>query len=147
MCLPQQSHKGGTTIPKLQKKKEKEKRRIRLKDWFDLVAHGLQPIRLLCPWGFFRQDYWSGSPFPSPRDLPNPGIEPKSPASQTDALPSEPPGKSKHLTVDLYSIKMGPSSGCMCTGYISLFQRSIHERTLRILEIIIPQLFNIKTLF
>ena len=43
--------------------------------------------------GFSRQEYWSGLPFPSPEDLPNPGIEPGSPALQTDALPSEPPGK------------------------------------------------------
>ena len=42
--------------------------------------------------GFSRQEYWSGLPFPSPGDLPNPGIEPGSPALQTDALPSEPPG-------------------------------------------------------
>ena len=40
--------------------------------------------------GFSRQEYWSGLPFPSPGDLPNPGIEPGSPALQTDALPSEP---------------------------------------------------------
>ena len=43
--------------------------------------------------GFSRQEYWSGLPFPSPADLPDPGIEPRSPALQTDALPSEPPGK------------------------------------------------------
>ena len=43
--------------------------------------------------GFSRQGYWSGLPFPSPGDLPNPGIEPGSLALQTDALPSEPPGK------------------------------------------------------
>ena len=43
--------------------------------------------------GFPRQEYWSGLPFPSPGDLPNPGIEPGSPALQTDSLPSEPPGK------------------------------------------------------
>ena len=43
--------------------------------------------------GFSRQEYWSGLPFPSPGDLPNPGIEPRFPALQTDALPSEPPGK------------------------------------------------------
>ena len=43
--------------------------------------------------GFFRQEYWSGLPFPSP-DLPNPGIEPGSPTLQADALPSKPPGKS-----------------------------------------------------
>ena len=41
---------------------------------------------------FSRQEYWSGLPFPSPGNLPNPGIEPRSPALQADALPSEPPG-------------------------------------------------------
>ena len=45
--------------------------------------------------GFSRQEYWSGLPFPSPGDLPYPGIEPRSPALQADALTSEPPGKSK----------------------------------------------------
>ena len=43
--------------------------------------------------GFSRQECWSGLPFPSPGDLPNPGIELSSPALQADALPSEPPGK------------------------------------------------------
>lgn len=42
---------------------------------------------------FFRQEYWSGRPFPSPTDLPDPGIEPGSPALQVVSLPSEPPGK------------------------------------------------------
>ena len=41
---------------------------------------------------FSRQEYWSGLPFPSPEDLPNPGIKPGSPALQADCLPSEPPG-------------------------------------------------------
>ena len=41
--------------------------------------------------GFSRQEYWSGLPFLSPGDLPDPGIEPSSPALQADALPSEPP--------------------------------------------------------
>ena len=41
---------------------------------------------------FSRQEYWSGLPFPSPGDLPDPGIEPGSPALWVDALPSEPPG-------------------------------------------------------
>ena len=40
---------------------------------------------------FSRQEYWSGLPFPSPGDLPDPGIEPRSPALRADALPSEPP--------------------------------------------------------
>ena len=42
---------------------------------------------------FSRQEYWSGLPFPSSEDLPDPGIEPRSPKLQADALPSEPPGK------------------------------------------------------
>ena len=44
--------------------------------------------------GFSRQEYWCGLPFPSPGDLSNPGIKPRSPALQADALPSEPLGKS-----------------------------------------------------
>ena len=43
--------------------------------------------------GFSRQEYWSGLPFPSPGALPDPGIEPKSPALWADTLTSEPPGK------------------------------------------------------
>ena len=42
---------------------------------------------------FSRQEYWSGLPFSSPGDLPNPGIKPGSSALQADSLPSEPPGK------------------------------------------------------
>ena len=43
--------------------------------------------------GFSRQEYWSGLPFPSPGDLPNPGIKPRSPTLRSDVLTSEPPGK------------------------------------------------------
>ena len=43
--------------------------------------------------GFSRQEYWSGLPFPSPGDLPDPGIEPGSPTLEADALTSEPPEK------------------------------------------------------
>ena len=48
------------------------------------------------PWtplsmGFSRQEYWSGLPFPSPGDLPDPGIKPGSPTLQAESLPSEPP--------------------------------------------------------
>jgi len=42
---------------------------------------------------FSRPEYWSGYPFPSPGDLPNPGIEPRSLALQADSLPAEPQGK------------------------------------------------------
>ena len=43
--------------------------------------------------GFSVQEDWSGLPFPPPGDLPDPGIEPGSPALRADALPSGPPGK------------------------------------------------------
>ena len=42
---------------------------------------------------FSRQEYWSGLPFPSPGDLPNPGIKPRSPALQADSFPTELQGK------------------------------------------------------
>ena len=68
------------------------------------VVKSLRLVRLFAtPWtiahqappsmGLSRQEYWSGLPFPSPGDLPDPGIEPRSPALQADALTSEPPGK------------------------------------------------------
>ena len=52
------------------------------------VAHQAPPSM-----GFSRQEYWSGLPFPAPGDLPDPGIEPRSPTLQADALTSAPPGK------------------------------------------------------
>ena len=69
-------------------------------------SHSVGCIRLFAtPWtvahqaplsmGFSRQDYWSGLRFHSPGDLPDPGIEPGSPALRADALPSDPPGKPK----------------------------------------------------
>ena len=56
------------------------------------VAH-----QALLSMGFSRQGYWSGLPFPSPGELPDPGIEPRSPALRAGALPSEPPGKPHYL--------------------------------------------------
>ena len=43
-----------------------------------------EPARLLCPWGFSRQECWSELPCPPPGDLPNPGMEPRSPTLQVD---------------------------------------------------------------
>ena len=48
---------------------------------------------------FARPEYWSGEPFPSPEDLPNPGREARSPALQVDSLPAEPQGKPKNTGV------------------------------------------------
>ena len=55
-------------------------------------------------WGFSRQEHGSGLPCPPPGDLPNPGIEPRSPALEADSLPSEPTGKPKkdHTTYKVY---------------------------------------------
>ena len=66
-----------------------------------LWPHGLQPARLLCPWGFPRQEYWSGLPCLPPGDLPNPGIKPTSPTLQVDSLPTELPGKPKNTWVGI----------------------------------------------
>ena len=52
------------------------------------VAHQASPSM-----GFSRQEYWSGLTFPSPGDLPDPGIKPESPTLEADAVTSEPPGK------------------------------------------------------
>ena len=52
---------------------------------------------------FSRQEYWSGLPFPSPGDIPNPGIEPWSPALQADALTSELPGKGNNIQHSIYN--------------------------------------------
>ena len=46
---------------------------------------------------FSRQEFWSGLPFPSPGDLPDPGIEPRSPTMHVNTLPSETPGKDEAL--------------------------------------------------
>ena len=58
------------------------------------VAHQASPSM-----GFSRQEYWSRLPVPSPGDLPDPGIEPKSPMLQADTLTSEPPGKPNIVVV------------------------------------------------
>ena len=64
-----------------------------------LQPHGLQSAKLLCPWGFSRQEDWSGLPYSPPGDLPNPGIEPRSPALKADSLPWETPGKPRFSSV------------------------------------------------
>ena len=55
------------------------------------------------PMGFSRQEYWSALPFPSPGDLPDPGIEPRSPALQADSFPTELRGKLNTYTT-IYKI-------------------------------------------
>ena len=72
------------------KVKVKSLSRVRLFATSWTVAHQA-PLSM----GFSRQEYWSGLPFPSPGDLPDPGIVLGSPALPADVLPSEPPGKPK----------------------------------------------------
>ena len=56
---------------------------------------------------FSRPDYWSGEPFPSPGDLPNPGIEPRSPTLQADSLPAELQEKPKNTGGGSLSLLQG----------------------------------------
>ena len=62
-----------------------------------LRPHGLYPARLLCPWDFPRQAYWSGLSFPPPGDLPYPGIKPTSLALAGGLFTTEPPRKPSFL--------------------------------------------------
>ena len=79
-----------------------------------LTKHSFSKVAQSCVWlfvtpwtiqsmEFSRPKYWSGQPFPSPGDLPNPGIKPGSPTLQVDSLPAEPPGKPKH-DIQFYSV-------------------------------------------
>ena len=68
-----------------------------------LRPHGLKPARLLLFIGFSRQEYWSGLPFPSQGDLPDPGIKPGSPTLQAGSLASllsEPPAEASAIQVE-----------------------------------------------
>ena len=80
----------------------------------DMLTGSVVSVSLLTPWtvacqarlsmGFSRQEYWRGLSFPSPGDLPYPGIKPRSPALQADALTSEPPRKPFAEISDLKSL-------------------------------------------
>ena len=63
---------------------------------------------------FSGQEYWSGLPFPSPGDLPDPGMEPGSPALQADSLPSEPPGKPSTVRTIIFKKKQRKFRNCRC---------------------------------
>ena len=72
---------------------------------------------------FSRQEYWSGLPFPSPGDLPDPGIEPRSPALQADALPSEPPGECIQ-----YKVHSKYGSNMCFLHYLSLHKKELYPK-------------------
>ena len=79
-----------------------DKKYVPLVSGASLVAQLIKnpPVMQETP-AFSKQECWSGLPIPSPGDLPDPGIEPRSPAMQADSLPSEPPGKPICLSVTL----------------------------------------------
>ena len=80
--------------------------------------------------GLSRQEYWSGLLFLPPGDLPNPGMEPLSPALQVDSLPAEPLGKALAESLesvlffffkDIYSFTFGcGGSSLLCSGFLQL---------------------------
>ena len=82
--------------------------------------------------GFSTQEYWSGLPFPSPEDLPNPGIEPGSPALQADSLPSELPSghhRVVHRTPEVRVRKcLGPGGGDTPGGFLTWPQPDTRDR-------------------
>ena len=86
------SHPKDTRARMKMKVKVKLLSHIRLFVTLWTVANQAPP-----PMGFSRQEYWSGLPFPSPDDLPDPGIKPGSPALQADSLPSESQSKTPAL--------------------------------------------------
>ena len=71
------------------------------------LCNPMESARLLGPWGFSRQEYWSGLPYPPPGNLPNPGIKSRSTTVQADSLLSEPPGKPKNTGVGSLSLLQG----------------------------------------
>ena len=70
--------------------------------------------------GFSRQEHWSGFPIPSPGDLPNPGIKPRSPTLQADSLPPESPGKSKNTGMGSLSLLQGYDSSPLQSSCIQV---------------------------
>ena len=68
---------------------------------------GLKPARFLCPWDYPGKNTGVGLPFPSPRDLPDSGIELRCPALQADSLVSEPPNKSMNTGLGSLSLLQG----------------------------------------
>ena len=105
--------------------------------------------RLLCPWGFSRQGYWRGSSGALLRDLPDPGIEQRSPTLQADSLQSEPPGKPRILEWVAYPFSRGSSqprdqtqvshiSGRFFTSWVTREAKNTGVGSLSLLQQIFP---------
>ena len=113
---------GGVPLPPL----EWHPSPAQLLEYFVVVDHSLSHVYLfVTPWtvahqaplsvGFHRQEYWSGLPFPSPGDLPDPGIEPSSPAFFTTEIPGKLSEIKELLSQRLNILKLAidVSSDCM----------------------------------
>ena len=99
-----------------------------------LQPHGLQPTRILCPWGFSRQEYWSGLPCSSPEDLPNPGIEPTSPVapvSQEGSLPLSHRGSPLFMCIPSQNKHKDHSSFCYLKKKDLMKSRDLPSRTMK----------------
>ena len=114
-------HYGSQVLNSKQKPKKESQKKIQLfflivktrrKTPYGLCAQSLSRVQFFAtPWtvahqaplsrGFSRQEYQSGFPCPLPGDLPNPGIEPRSPTLQVDSLSTEPQGKPKDSMKEL----------------------------------------------
>ena len=77
-----------------------------LQSQLTVQPYRLKPARHLCPWGFSRQESWSGLPCPPPGDLPKLGIEPRSPILQADSLLSEPLGKPWASIISVHQVQV-----------------------------------------
>ena len=93
-----------------------------------LWLHGLQSTRLLCTWGFSRQEYWSGLPCAPPGELPSPRIEPGSPALQVDSYQLSYKGSPGILEWAAYPFSSGSSRSrnwtrvsCIAGGFFTIW--------------------------
>ena len=92
MGFSRQEYSSGVPLPSPKENCESEKVKLLSRVLFFVIPWTIA-YQASLSMGLSRQEYWSGLPFPSSGDLPDPGIKPRSPALQADALPSEPPGK------------------------------------------------------
>ena len=79
---------------------------------------------------FFRQEYWSGLPFPSPGNLPNPGMEPGSHALQADSLLSKPPGGSMLHNIDHLFLLKPPTMFLPSISWVNIIKKNILTKIL-----------------
>ena len=83
-----------------------------------VVSNSLWPHGLYSPWNSPGQNTGMGSPSPSPGNLSNPGMEPRSPAVQADSVPTEPPGKSESLL----NLRSPLTQGCITVSRAAAYR-------------------------